>query len=117
MWWARVGVLVLVAALTGARTLAASEEAPDAQMLLDLDILTQPEAQDRDLRRRLSLFERLRLLEMFRLLDDSPAATSRRPGAPGPPATPPVGTATPSPAPSPTPAPATPGAPPAGKER
>ena len=110
MWCGCVGVLLLVAALSGARALAASEETPDTQMLLDLDILMQPEAQDRDLVRRLSLFERLRLLEMFRLLDDTPAAAARQPGAPGAPATPPAGT----PAPFMPPTPATP---PAGKER
>jgi hypothetical protein len=105
-----VGVLLLVTALSGARAPAASEETPDAQMLLDLDILMQPEAQDRDLMRRLSLFERLRLLEMFRLLDEPPAAAARRPGAAGAPAAPPAGTPAPSAAPTPAP-------PPAGKER
>ena len=80
MGWARVGMLVLVAALTSSRVQAA-DETPDAQMLLDLDILTQPEARDRDLMRKLSLFERLRLLEMFRMLDDTPAAAARRPPA------------------------------------
>ena len=111
MGWARVGMLVLVAALTGARAQAAPEETPDAQMLLDLDILTQPEAADRDFMRRLSLFERLRLLEMFRMLDDTPTAATRRPA----PATPPAG----APPASSAPAPATPpaAAPPAGKER
>ena len=102
-----MGLLVLLAALTAARVSAASEETPDAQMLLDLDILTQPEARDRDLMRKLSLFERLRLLEMFRMLDDAPTAASRR--TPGPPGTPATG------APTTQGAPAVP--PPAGKER
>jgi hypothetical protein len=117
-------MLVLVAALTTSRVHAASDETPDAQMLLDLDILTQPEARDRDFMRKLSLFERLRLLEMFRMLDDAPTAATRRPpGAPGTPSTPgtpatPGAPAVPAPPPGtppPPPPPAT--APPAGKER
>jgi hypothetical protein len=86
--WAYVGMLVLVAALAGARGEATPDEVPDAQLLLDLDLLTQPEARDRDFMRRLSLFERLRLLELFRMLDETPAAAARRPpnGPAGPPA-------------------------------
>jgi hypothetical protein len=86
--WACVGMLVLVAALPGARAETAPEAVPDAQMLLDLDLLTQPEARDRDFMRRLSLFERLRLLELFRMLEETPAAAARRPsgGPAGPPA-------------------------------
>jgi hypothetical protein len=103
-------MLVLVAALAGARGEAAPEETPDAQLLLDLDLLTQPEARDRDFMRRLSLFERLRLLELFRMLDETPAAAARRP--PG--GTPPSSGAPPAMAPTPsTPAPV----PPADKER
>ena len=116
MGWARVGMLVLVAALTSSRAQAA-DETPDAQMLLDLDILTQPEARDRDLMRKLSLFERLRLLEMFRMLDDTPAAAARRPPAApgsygGPSMPPPPAGAPPAPPPA-----ATAPMPPAGKER
>ena len=103
MRWALVGSLVLVAALTGARGAAAPEDPPDAQMLLDLDLLSQPEARDRDFVRRLSLFERLRMLELYRMLDETPTAAARRP---------PAGPATPAP----SPAPATP-AQPAGKDR
>jgi hypothetical protein len=118
VWWARVGMLVLAVTLTASRVHAASEETPDAQMLLDLDILTQPEARDRDLMRKLSLFERLRLLEMFRMLDDTPSAATRRPpGAPGASTTygAPVVPAPPPGTPPPPPPPST--APPAGKER
>jgi hypothetical protein len=81
-------MLVLVAALAAGRGEAAPEETPDAQLLLDLDLLAQPEARDRDFMRRLSLFERLRLLELFRMLDETPAAAARRPpgGPGGPPA-------------------------------
>ena len=113
MRWACVGMLVLVAALAGARGEAAPEEMPDAQLLLDLDLLTQPEARDRDFMRRLSLFERLRLLELFRMLDETPAAAARRPpGGPG--GTPPPSGAPPAMPPTPsTPAPV----PPADKER
>ena len=110
MRWTRVGMLVLVAALAGSRGEAAPEDTPDAQMLLDLDMLTQPEARDRDFMRRLSLFERLRLLELFRMLDETPAAAARRP--PG--GTPPSSGAAPAMPPTPsTPAPV----PPADKER
>ena len=106
-------MLVLVAALAGARGEAAPEETPDAQLLLDLDLLTQPEARDRDFMRRLSLFERLRLLELFRMLDETPAAAARRPpGGPG--GTPPSSGAPPAmPSTTSTPAPV----PPADKER
>ena len=103
-------MLVLFTALAGARGEAAPEETPDAQLLLDLDLLTQPEARDRDFMRRLSLFERLRLLELFRMLDETPAAAARRP--PG--ATPPSSGA--PPALPPTPSPPAP-VPPADKER
>src|SRR5262245_41374954 len=108
-------MLLLATTLITSRAHAASDETPDAQMLLDLDILTQPEAHDRDFMRKLSLFERLRLLEMFRMLDDAPAAASRRPPAtPGTPAAPGATPAMPSvPATPATPAmpgvPATPG--------
>ena len=103
-------MLVLVASLAGARGEAAPEETPDAQLLLDLDLLTQPEARDRDFMRRLRLFERLRLLELFRMLDETSAAAARRP--PG--GTPPSSGAPPAMPPTPsTPAPV----PPADKER
>jgi len=128
--WAFVGALVLVAALTGGRGEAAPDDTPDAQMLLDLDVLTQPEAGDRDFIRRLSLFERLRMLELYRMFDDTPAAAARRPPGtpgvpPGAPASPPPGTPPPPP-PDVTAPPATPPAsdssavspaPPAGKDR
>jgi hypothetical protein len=101
-------MLVLVAALAGSRGEAAPEDTPDAQMLLDLDILTQPEARDRDFMRRMSLFERLRMIELFRVLDETPTADARRP--PGTPAAPP-GSAPPPPG-APPPPPGTPPAPP-----
>jgi len=117
--WARVGMLVIAAGLMGARGEAAPEETPDAQMLLDLDILTQPEARDRDFMRRMSLFERLRMIELFRMLDETPTAAARRP--PGTPAAPPGVPPPPPGAPPapPTPTPATPPTPvpPAVKER
>src|SRR5262245_49414601 len=69
-------MLVLLATLIPSRAHAASDDTPDAQMILDLDVLTQPQARDRHLMRKLSLFERLRMLEMFRMLDDAP--TGRR---------------------------------------
>jgi hypothetical protein len=121
VWWARVGMLLVAATLITARAYAA-DETPDAQMLLDLDILTQPEARDRDFMRKLSLFERLRLLEMFRMLDDTPTAASRRPpgtaSTPAPPATPgSAGLPAPPPGTPPPPPPPATAPPPLGKER
>jgi hypothetical protein len=75
-----VVALVTVALLT-ARAGAATDEVPDAQLLLDLDLLSQAEPHERDLMRRLSLVERLRMLEVFRLLDARPASPPER-GAP-----------------------------------
>jgi hypothetical protein len=71
--------LVLLAVNTG----AATDEVPDAQLLLDLDLLSQAETHERDLMRRLSLVERLRLLEVFRFLDARPAAPPERGAAAG----------------------------------
>jgi hypothetical protein len=60
-------------ALAVSRVSAASDDPPpDAQLLLDLDLLSQTEPQARDLMRRMSVVERLRLLELFRVLDARP---------------------------------------------
>jgi hypothetical protein len=67
---------------------AAGEEpppVPDAQLLLDLDLLIQAEPQERDLMRRMSLVERLRVLELFRYLDARPAVAPAEPRTPLPP--------------------------------
>jgi hypothetical protein len=69
---------LLVAALVAVRPARAAEEVPDAQLLLDLDLLSQAEPRERDLMRRLSLVERLRLLELFRFLDARPAVPPER---------------------------------------
>jgi hypothetical protein len=74
-------VAVVTVTLLAARAGAATDEVPDAQLLLDLDLLSQAEPHERDLMRRLSLVERLRLLEVFRLLDTRPASPPER-GAP-----------------------------------
>ena len=58
---------------------------PDAQLLLDLDLLIQAEPQERDLMRRMSVVERLRVLEVFRYLDARPAAGPAEPRTPPPP--------------------------------
>ena len=68
-----LAIVLVVAALVAARTGLAAEEVPDAQPLLDLDLLSQAEPQERDLMRRLSVVERLRLLELFRFLEARPA--------------------------------------------
>lgn len=54
---------------------------PDAELLLDLDLLSQPAPQEGDLMRRLSIVEQLRLLEIIRFLDARPAAPTE-PAAP-----------------------------------
>jgi hypothetical protein len=78
----RIVALGLVTlALLAARAGAANDEVPDAQLLLDLDLLSQAAPDERDLMRRLSLVERLRMLEVFRLLDARPPSPPER-GAP-----------------------------------
>ncbi|HET7343690.1 MAG TPA: hypothetical protein VFL90_19660, partial [Methylomirabilota bacterium] len=61
---ARALALVLLgAALGGGRAGAADPEPPpDAQLLLDLDLLSQTKPQERDLMRRLNVVERWRML-------------------------------------------------------
>jgi hypothetical protein len=71
-------VALVMAMLLAARAGAATDEVPDAQLLLDLDLLSQAEPQERDLMRRLSLVERLRMLEVFRFLDARSAAPAER---------------------------------------
>ena len=79
-----LAIVLVVAALVAAREGGAAEEVPDAQLLLDLDLLSQAEPQERDLMRRMSVVERLRLLELFRFLEARPAAPAeRRPPADG----------------------------------
>lgn len=73
-----LAIVLVVAALVAARAGGAAEEVPDAQLLLDLDLLSQAEPQERDLMRRMSVVERLRLLELFRFLDARPAAPAER---------------------------------------
>lgn len=85
--WIRPAVLVLLA-LAGAVELGAAEraEAPkqpkttpemvDAEMLRDLDLLSSPDyARDREVARRMGLFERLRMLES-QSAQDAAAPTS-----------------------------------------
>lgn len=79
-----LAIVLVVAALVAARAGEAAEEVPDAQLLLDLDLLSQAEPQERDLMRRMSVVERLRLLELFRFLEARPPAPAeRRPPADG----------------------------------
>ncbi len=80
-----LALVFVVAALIAGRASAASDEVPDAQLLLDLDLLSQAEPIERDLLRRLSVVERLRLLELFGLLDARPAVPAQRrvPANPG----------------------------------
>ena len=73
-----LAIVLVVTALVAAPTGGAAEEVPDAQLLLDLDLLWQAEPQERDLMRRLSVVERLRLLEVFRFLEARPAVPAER---------------------------------------
>jgi hypothetical protein len=73
----------MAAALTAVALLttpapAVTDDVPDAQLLLDLDLLSQAEPHEGDLMRRLSVVERLPLLEMLRPLDARPAAPAKR---------------------------------------
>jgi hypothetical protein len=68
---------VVLGSILVARAAPAADEAPDAQLLLDLDLLSQAEPHERDLMRRLPLVERLRLLELLRVLDSR--TSERRP--------------------------------------
>ena len=76
-------------ALVGGHAAAGEEppSVPDAQLLLDLDLLIQAEPQERDLMRRMSVVERLRLLELFRYLDARPTVAPAEPRTPSPPPT------------------------------
>ena len=107
-----LAIVLVVTALGAAPTSDAAEEVPDAQLLLDLDLLSQAEPPERELMQRMSVVERLRLLEVFRVLDETPAAAARRPS--GGPAGPPASGALAAPPASGVPAtPPPPGAPPA----
>jgi len=81
-----LALAVVLVVLAGARAGAAEPEAPpDAQLLLDLDLLAETKPQERDLMRRMSVVERWRLLEMMRMLEARPAAESMPPPPPPPP--------------------------------
>lgn len=67
-----MAVALALGAILIARTASAAEDVPDAQLLLDLDLLSQAEPQERDLMRRMTVVERLRLLELLRFLDSRP---------------------------------------------
>lgn len=54
------------------RAATAADDVPDAQLLLDLDLLSQAEPPESDLMRRMTVVERLRLLELLRFLDSRP---------------------------------------------
>lgn len=67
-----MAVALALGAILIARTASAAEDVPDAQLLLDLDLLSQAEPQERDLMRRMTVVERLRLLELLRFLATPP---------------------------------------------
>lgn len=65
-----LAVVVLALGLGAGIGLASeTDEVPDAQLLLDLDLLTQAQPHERDLIRSMSVVERMRMLELYRLLD------------------------------------------------
>jgi hypothetical protein len=74
-----MAVALALGAILIARAASAADDVPDAQLLLDLDLLSQAEPQERDLMRRMTVVERLRLLELLRFLDSRPG--ERRPPA------------------------------------
>jgi hypothetical protein len=85
-------VAILAALATPARGAAQSADRVDAQMLLDLDLLAEGDpARHRDQ----SLAERVRMLELLRLLE-SPAAAAPPRGPSTPAARPPAATAPPA---------------------
>lgn len=73
-----VACALLLSTLMAGPALAAGEDQPDAQLLLDLDLLIRAEPRERDLMRRMGLVERLRMLELFRLLEGPPATPAAR---------------------------------------
>ena len=78
---ALAGVSEATAAEPGGRP--GSPEAVDAEMLRDLDLLSSPDyARDREVARRMGLFERLRMLEIQRAQDAAGAAESASSPAP-----------------------------------
>ncbi|HEY7041406.1 MAG TPA: hypothetical protein VID28_21235 [Methylomirabilota bacterium] len=84
-WTWPIGLVLL--GLSGAAELDAAEPAPtkptgpgvDAEMLRDLDLLSSPDyARDREVARRMGLFERLRMIE-HQAADEAVTAPSARP--------------------------------------
>jgi hypothetical protein len=73
-----LALALIAATLLIVQASAAGEEVPDAQLLLDLDLLSQAQPQERDLMRRMSVVERLRLLEIFRFLESPPSDSAER---------------------------------------
>lgn len=63
----------------------AREEPPDAQVLLDLDMLKEADlARDRDLYRAMGVLERLRMLEALRFFEAAPPPPETVPVTPAP---------------------------------
>lgn len=75
----RMAALIAMLAALATPARAADRPVVDAQMLLDLDLLTDGDpARHRDQ----SVAERLRMLELLRLLESPAAATPARPAQP-----------------------------------
>jgi hypothetical protein len=81
----RLAAALLVALASGrAVTAAPSDPPPDAEVLLNLDLLKETDlARDRDLLRTLSLVERLRLLEALKYLESQTPAAAPAQGPAG----------------------------------
>lgn len=86
----RVSALAVLAALgvvaggVPARA-GAGEAPPDAQILLDLDMLKEANlARDRDLYRTMGVLERLRMLEVLRFFESAPPPPETVPVPPAP---------------------------------
>jgi hypothetical protein len=73
-----LAIVALAGAVLGPMTTSAEDrkdDVPEAGILLDLDLLKEPEfTKQRDLLRRLPLIERIRVLENLRLLEAQPDA-------------------------------------------
>jgi hypothetical protein len=73
LWLAIVALAGTVLGPLTTRAADRKDDVPEAEILLDLDLLKEPEfAKQRDLLRRLPLIERIRVLENLRLLEAQP---------------------------------------------
>lgn len=76
-------VATVLLTATAARAAEPPKGALDAEMLRDLDVLGSPSyARDRELGRKMSVIERLRMLEVLRQMETDPASGTLPAGHP-----------------------------------